>query len=155
MKRRQEVRGEVNDVIVVDDFAHHPTAVRATIQSVRERWPERRLIAVFEPRSNSSRRKVFEQPYADAFDDADIAFLSAPTFRYNDDASQFMDASVVVQTITDHGTPAAIHPDADSLLPALLDAIQPGDVVLIMSNGGFGNIHNRLLDTLSEKSAIL
>lgn len=154
MKRRQEVRGEVGGVLVVDDFAHHPTAVRATIQSVRERWPARRLVAVFEPRSNSSRRKVFEQPYAEAFDEADLAFLSAPLFRHNDDATAFMDASVVVQTITDHGTPAAVYADADSLLPALHDAVCPGDVVLIMSNGGFGNIHARLLEALAERSVV-
>ena len=154
MKRRQEVRGEVGDVLVVDDFAHHPTAVRATIQSVQERWPTRRLVAVFEPRSNSSRRKVFEQPYAEAFDEVDLVFLSAPPFLHSDYVTRFMDVEVVVQGIADRGIPAAAYANADSLLPALRDAVHPGDVVLIMSNGGFGNIHARLLDALAEKPVV-
>ena len=148
MKRRQEIRGEEGGVLVLDDFAHHPTAVRATLQAVRERWPERRLVAVFEPRSNSSRRKVFEQPYAEAFDHADLAFLSAPPFRHNDEVDRFMDAEVVAETITERSVPAAVHEGADALLPPLLTAVRPGDVVLIMSNGGFGGIHTRLLAAL-------
>ncbi len=151
LKRRQEVRGEAAGVLVLDDFAHHPTAVRATIQAVRERWPQRRLVAVFEPRSNSSRRKVFETPYAEAFDDAALAFLSAPPFRHNDDATQFMNADVVAQTITERGVPACVYPGAEALLPALLEAARPGDVVLIMSNGGFGGLHDRLLKHLQSR----
>ncbi len=152
MKRRQEVRGEEDGVLVLDDFAHHPTAVRATLQAVRERWPERRLVAVFEPRSNSSRRKVFEQPYAEAFDRAARAFLCAPPFRHNDEVERFIDADVVVQTITARGVPAAVYDSPDALLAPLLDAVRPGDVVLIMSNGGFGGLHGRLLAALRERA---
>lgn len=148
MRRRQEVRGEIGGVLVLDDFAHHPTAVRETIHAVRQRWPDRRLVAVFEPRSNSSRRKMFETPYAEAFDRADLAFLSAPPFRHNDDVERFMDARVVVQTVTRRGVPAFVYPDADALLPPLLEHLRPGDIVLIMSNGSFGNLHARLLDSL-------
>lgn len=150
MKRRQEIRGEVNDVLVLDDFAHHPTAVCETIKAIRERWPERRLIAVFEPRSNSSRRKVFEPAYIEAFDRANLAFFSTPPFRHNDDAERFMDIQVVSESIARRGTPTQVYPDADRLLPALLEHVEPGDVVLIMSNGGFGGIHQRLLDALKQ-----
>ena len=90
MKRRMEVVGDLGDVLVVDDFAHHPTAVRASIQAASERWPKRRLMAAFEPRSNSSRRKVFEDAYGRAFENAQCAFLSSPPFRHNDDRNQFM-----------------------------------------------------------------
>ena len=148
MKRRQEVRGEAGGVLVVDDFAHHPTAVHETIRAVGERWPGRRLVAVFEPRSNSSRRKVFETPYAEAFDGAGLVFLSAPPFRHNDEVERFMDAEVVARTITERGAPAFVYPDADALLPPLLAKVQPGDVALIMSNGSFGGLHDRLLDRL-------
>ena len=153
MKRRQEIRGEEGGVLVLDDFAHHPTAVRETIHAVAERWPGRRVVAVFEPRSNSSRRKIFETPYAEAFDAAALAFLSAPPFRHNDDATRFMNADTVVETITARGVPAAVYPNADTLLPPLLDAVEPGDVVLIMSNGSFGGIHERLLDALGRKDS--
>ncbi len=148
MKRRQEVRGEAGKVLVVDDFAHHPTAVAETIRAASERWPERRLVAVFEPRSNSSRRKVFEAAYAEAFDDAAEAFLSAPPVRHNDDAQAMMDPEAVARTIAERGTPAAVYESADALLDPLAEALRPGDVALIMSNGGFGNLHARLLERL-------
>lgn len=150
MKRRQEVRGEAGGVLVVDDFAHHPTAVRETIRAVQARWPERRIVAIFEPRSNSSRRKIFEQPYSEAFDDAALAFLSAPPFRHNDEAANFMNAETVVQHIHERGTPAFLRPSADALLPLLLTHLRPGDVALIMSNGSFGGLHQRLLDALER-----
>lgn len=153
MKRRQEVRGEVAGVLIVDDFAHHPTAVRETIRAVQQRWPDRRVVAVFEPRSNSSRRKVFEKEYGTAFDQAALAFLSAPSFRANDDTRDFMDTHVVVQNIGASGVPAFAYPGAEALLPPLLDHVRPGDVVLIMSNGGFGGLHDKLLTALQEREA--
>lgn len=152
IRRRQEIRGEVNQVTVIDDFAHHPTAVRATIDAIRERWPERRLVAVFEPRSNSSRRKVFEEGYVAAFDRANAVFLSTPPFRHNDRAEDFMDIDRVTDALERRGIHTALGRDADELLPALLSWIEPGDVVLIMSNGGFGNIHARLLSDLTNRS---
>lgn len=149
IERRQQVRGEEHGVVVVDDFAHHPTAVRATLQAARERWPDRRIVAVFEPRSNSSRRKVFENGYAEAFRSADGVFLSTPPFRHNDDPSNFMDVDHVLSSVAAHGIDAFKGPDADALLPMLLRYLQPGDVALIMSNGSFGGIHGRLLAALA------
>jgi UDP-N-acetylmuramate: L-alanyl-gamma-D-glutamyl-meso-diaminopimelate ligase len=139
----------------VDDFAHHPTAVAGTLAAVRERWSERlamgRLIAVFEPRSNSSRRKVFEGRYGEAFDAADRVFLSAPPLRHNDDPADFLDPQVVVSTVRSRGVPAEAFPSADALLPILLDALRPGDLALVMSNGSFDGLLDRLLAALRER----
>lgn len=151
LRRRQEIRGEAAGVIVVDDFAHHPTAVRATIRAVADRWPDHRLIAVFEPRSNSSRRKVFEVPYAESFDAADRVFISSPPLRHNDRADQLLDATRVVELIEARGIPAAAYPDADALLPPLLNELRPRDVALIMSNGSFGGLHDKLLVSLKMR----
>ncbi len=148
LRRRQEVRGEAAGVTVVDDFAHHPTAVRETIRAIADRWPDRRLVAIFEPRSNSSRRKVFEVPYAESFDAADVVFISAPPLRHNDQAETLLDATRVVELIEQRGIRATAVPGADALLGPLLSELRPGDVALIMSNGGFGGLHDRLLDAL-------
>ncbi|MGA7306393.1 MAG: UDP-N-acetylmuramate--L-alanine ligase [Rhodothermales bacterium] len=153
MKRRQEIRGEVSGVVVVDDFAHHPTAVRETIRGVRGRWPDRRIVAVFEPRSNSSRRKVFERAYSEALAEADLVFLSSPPLRHNDDPADFMDAAEVATTVQRTGTEIGVWPTPDELLEPLHSALRGGDVVLIMSNGAVGNLHSRLLDALARDSS--
>ena len=150
IQRRQQIRGQAGGVIVVDDFAHHPTAVKATIQATRERWGNRRIVAVFEPRSNSSRRKIFEEGYSAAFRGAEAVFLSNPPFRHNDDPSNFMDIDVVLDNIVAHGSIAFKASGADELLRPLLEFLRPGDVALVMSNGGFGNIHERLLVGLAK-----
>jgi len=150
MKRRQEVRGRPNDVLVVDDFAHHPTAVEATVQALRAAHPDRRLVALFEPRSNTSRRDLFQADYGAAFDDADHVFLKTPPVRHNDDPDAMLDPEAVVQTIRDRGTPAETFDDVDAVLPALVDTLQPGDVALLMSNGSFGGLPERLPDALAE-----
>ncbi len=162
MARRQEPKGDWGGVLVVDDFAHHPTAVAATIRAVRERWASRfapvaeggaggRLVAVFEPRSNSSRRKTFEARYGEAFDAADRAFLSAPPLRHNDDVADFLDPETVVQAVVARGTPAAAYASADALLPDLVSTLRPGDVALVMSNGSFDGLVGRLVDALTAR----
>jgi UDP-N-acetylmuramate: L-alanyl-gamma-D-glutamyl-meso-diaminopimelate ligase len=157
MRRRQEVKSEAAGVLVVDDFAHHPTAVAGTVAGVRERWQERlrsgRLVAVFEPRSNSSRRKVFEQRYGEAFDGADRVFLSTPPLRHNDDPADFLDPARVADLITARGVPATAHVSAADLLPLLLDEVRPGDLVLVMSNGSFDGLVDKLLAALREREA--
>ncbi|PSQ70063.1 MAG: UDP-N-acetylmuramate:L-alanyl-gamma-D-glutamyl-meso-diaminopimelate ligase [Bacteroidetes bacterium QH_2_64_26] len=150
MKRRQEVRGRPNDVLVVDDFAHHPTAVEATMQALRAAHPDRRLVALFEPRSNTSRRNLFQAEYGKAFDAADRVFLKAPPIRHNDDPDAMLDPDAVVQTIRDRGTPAETFENVDAVLPTLVDTLQPGDVALLMSNGSFGGLPERLPDALAE-----
>ena len=153
MKRRQEVLAEVDDILIVDDFAHHPTAVRETVRAIAERWPDRRLVAVFEPRSNSSRRKIFEEPYGQAFDQADIVFVSAPPVRHNDRTSDLLDADRVGDLLRARGVAASICPHAEALLPPLLNALQPGDTALIMSNGSFDGLHARLIEALRKREA--
>ncbi|PEN10393.1 UDP-N-acetylmuramate:L-alanyl-gamma-D-glutamyl-meso-diaminopimelate ligase [Longibacter salinarum] len=152
MKRRQEVRGEVGGVLVLDDFAHHPTAVRATIDGIRAAYPNRRLVAIFEPRSNSSRRKVFEQAYGDAFASADVAYLKAPPVRHNDDADAMLDPEAVVRRIEHHDVPAHAFDNTDALLHELEQALQSNDLALIMSNGSFDGLHERLLKALRERT---
>ena len=151
MKRRQEVIADRGGVLVVDDFAHHPTAVSATIRGVRERWPGRRIVAVFEPRSNSSRRKAFQDPYAAALGTADELFLSTPPLRHNDEPADFLDAEAVAGTVRQRGTEARAYPSADALLPDLLDGLAEGDLALVMSNGSFDGLPARLAEALGER----
>lgn len=148
MRRRQEVRGEINDILVIDDFAHHPTAVRETLHAIKQAYPDRRIIAVFEPRSNTSRRKDFQHLYVDSFQTADIVMLSSPPFRHNDDASNFMDVSEIIASLNKKDIQAYSGAHADALLPKLIEVAASGDVILIMSNGGFGGLHDKLLRAL-------
>ncbi|MDT7855050.1 Mur ligase family protein [Rubrivirga sp. S365] len=151
MKRRQEVAYD-GRVLVVDDFAHHPTAVEATVRGVRERWPGRRVVAVFEPRSNSSRRAAFESPYARALAAADAVFLSTPPLRHNDDPAHFLDAEAVAASVREGGTPAAAYASADALLPDLLADLRDGDLALVMSNGSFDGLVGKLADALAGRN---
>jgi UDP-N-acetylmuramate: L-alanyl-gamma-D-glutamyl-meso-diaminopimelate ligase len=151
MKRRQEVAAEAGGVLVVDDFAHHPTAVEATVRGVRERWPGRRVVAVFEPRSNSSRRAAFQDPYARALATADALFLSTPPLRHNDDPKDFLDAEAVAAGARQRGTAARAYASAEALLPDLLDDLRPGDLALVMSNGSFDGLVGKLAAALGER----
>ena len=150
MKRRQEVAHD-GDVLVIDDFAHHPTAVEATVRGVRERWPGRRVVAVFEPRSNSSRRAAFQAPYGRALAAADAVFLSAPPLRHNDDPAHFLDAGAVADAVGGAGVEAAAYGSADALLPDLLGALRPGDLALVMSNGSFDGLVGKLTAALEAR----
>jgi len=152
VKRRQEILGESGGILVVDDFAHHPTAVRATIQATTERWPNRRLLAVFEPRSNSSRRKIFEDPYGKSFIGASYVYICSPPFRHNDALDQFMDIEAVLTRMNGMGTTGDSFESANSLLDALVKDARPGDVILIMSNGSFSGLHQNLLTALSANN---
>lgn len=152
VKRRHQLVDEVDGIRVVDDFAHHPTAVQSTIEATRQRWEDDRIVAVFQPRSNSSRRKVFESKYANALAYADRVFLCVPPFRHNDHPDRFMDADRLVQMLANANTEASAHEDVDALLPPLVDELRSEDVALLMSNGGFGNIQERLPEALRERT---
>jgi UDP-N-acetylmuramate: L-alanyl-gamma-D-glutamyl-meso-diaminopimelate ligase len=149
MKRRQEIRGEAGGVTVVDDFAHHPTAVRETIRGTVARWPDRRLLVVFEPRSNSSRRKVFEDAYAESLTGAHRVFLCTPPLRHNDDPEDFLSPEAIATRLNRAGWPVTTYRDPDAALPDILEVAEQGDVILIMSNGAVGNLHERLLASLA------
>ena len=151
VKRRMEVRGEIRGVAVIDDFAHHPTAVRETIDATRQKYSGRRIVAVFEPRSYTAQRKEFQDDYIKSFAGADeviLAGLFHPE-RYTKDTA--IDIPAMVGAIGSSGKTARHLPDADAIVKDLSPRLTKGDVVLIMSNGGFGGIHQKLLDALNGK----
>ncbi|GBC62036.1 UDP-N-acetylmuramate:L-alanyl-gamma-D-glutamyl-m eso-diaminopimelate ligase [Desulfonema ishimotonii] len=147
-KRRQEVRGVKNGVTVMDDFAHHPTAVRETIRAVRPFYPDGRLIAVFEPRTNTSMRDVFQDVYATVFDDADMICIRKPSRLDKVPENERFSSEKLVNDLNARGESAYHSDDTDGIIAFLTGEARPGDVVLVMSNGGFDNIHERLLDAL-------
>jgi UDP-N-acetylmuramate: L-alanyl-gamma-D-glutamyl-meso-diaminopimelate ligase len=151
VKRRQEVRAELGGVLVIDDFAHHPTAVRETIHGVRQRYAGRRLWAVFEPRSNTSRRNIHQAQYAAAFDDADVVSIRVPEAHDKVPADQQLDAAAIVRALGDRGIAASASPDVAELVQLLAAQARAGDVVLVMSNGAFGGFIPSLLDALAQR----
>jgi UDP-N-acetylmuramate: L-alanyl-gamma-D-glutamyl-meso-diaminopimelate ligase len=148
IKRRQEIRGEKKGILVLDDFAHHPTAVRETIMGVKEKYEDRRLVAVFEPRSNTSRRNIFQKRYAASFDKADIILIPEPPLMETIPKADQFSSSRLVEDIKKRGLKAFYSPNTDHLLGAILRVVRNGDVVLIMSNGSFDHLHERLLEEL-------
>jgi UDP-N-acetylmuramate: L-alanyl-gamma-D-glutamyl-meso-diaminopimelate ligase len=148
VKRRMEVRGEVRGVAVIDDFAHHPTAIRETIDAIRQKYKGRRIVAVFEPRSYTAQRREFQDDYVKAFRGADevvFASLFRPD-RYTKETA--LDLEQLVRDLGSAGKGAKQLKDADAIVSDLAPRAKKGDVVLIMSNGGFGGIHQKLLDAL-------
>ncbi|WP_296695783.1 UDP-N-acetylmuramate:L-alanyl-gamma-D-glutamyl-meso-diaminopimelate ligase [Thiocapsa sp. UBA6158] len=140
VKRRMELRGEVAGVRVYDDFAHHPTAIETTLQGLRRRVGEQRILAVLEPRSNTMRLGVHNRELAASLDAADRVFVFAP-------ADLGWDAAAVFAGLAQR---AAVHADLDALAAAVVAECRAGDQVLVMSNGGFGGIHQKLLDGLAR-----
>jgi UDP-N-acetylmuramate: L-alanyl-gamma-D-glutamyl-meso-diaminopimelate ligase len=142
----------INGVTVIDDFAHHPTAVEETLKALRTKYQGKRLIAVFEPRSWSSRLAVFQEPYTKAFNYADYVVIAGV---YNtskaSELGKVLDVDELVEEIKLQGKPAMSFPDADSIVEHLTPELKEGDVVAIMSNGGFGGIHDKILNVLKEK----
>ena len=150
VKRRMEVRGEVRGVTVIDDFAHHPTAIRETIDAIRQKYKGRRIVAVYEPRSYTAQRREFQEEYAKAFRGADeivFASLFRPD-RYTKETA--LDLQELVRDLSSLGKGAKELKDADAIVADLSPRLKDRDVVLIMSNGGFGGIHQKLLDALSS-----
>jgi len=149
IRRRQEVFAEVDGVTLIDDFAHHPTAVRETLAATRLRFADRRIWAVFEPRTNTTRRDVFQQDYAEAFGDADRVLLAPVDDPEKAPEGQRMD---IPRLARDLGARAHALPGVDAIIQILTTESAPGDVVLIMSNGAFGGIYDKLPAALSARS---
>jgi len=149
IKRRMEVRGIAGGVTVIDDFAHHPTAIRETLRALRLKYAHDKIWAIFEPRSNTTRRNVFQTELAESFAEADGVVVSqvarlellAPTER--------LDPEKLMADIKSAGKDAAYLPDADSIVSHMGTKAQPGDLVVVFSNGGFGGIHGKLLERFS------
>jgi UDP-N-acetylmuramate: L-alanyl-gamma-D-glutamyl-meso-diaminopimelate ligase len=149
VKRRAEVRGEARGIVVIDDFAHHPTAVRETLRALSARYKDRRLIAIFEPRSWSSRLAVFQEDYANAFAAADyVVIASVFDSQKVTEKGRALDTSALIEAILQQRKPAFALPDADQIVAHIVPELRAGDVVAIMSNGGFGGIHEKILGAL-------
>ncbi len=149
MKRRQEIVSDVNDILLIDDFAHHPTAVRETLLGIKEKYAGRRIVALFEPRSNSSRKKVFEKDYVESFDNANLVFIKVPPFREGDKPEDFMDSKFVAEEVTKRGIQMKVAENVDELIEISVPEIQKGDVVIMMSNGSFDGLKERLIQKLT------
>jgi UDP-N-acetylmuramate: L-alanyl-gamma-D-glutamyl-meso-diaminopimelate ligase len=154
VKRRQEIRGEERGVTVVDDFAHHPTAVRGSLGALRGRYPARRLVAVFEPRTNTSRRRVFQQDYVDALKSADRVVVlrvpDAPIYSSTGEVTELFSTDELVEDLRQLGVEATAHSHVEEIVASLSLELQAGDVVLVMSNGAFGDIWQKLLSSLAR-----
>lgn len=148
VKRRQEIRGIEGGVTVIDDFAHHPTAVKETLDGLKKAYPSQRLISVFEPRTNSSRRAIFQEKYTSSFDAADHIVIRRPLPLANVEAKDHFSSEKLAEDLCNRGNQAVSFPDTTAILEHLDEMLQAGDVVAILSNGGFENIHTRLLEQL-------
>jgi len=151
IKRRQEVIGEPGAVTVLDDFAHHPTAVRLTLAALRERFGARRLWAVWEPRSATSRRNTFQQEYAEAFDDADIAVIAAPYDQSGIEEGDRFSSTRLVEDLSARGVDALVLADAAQIAQTVGVRAHPHDVIAVLSNGAFGGLHAKLIEVLETR----
>lgn len=150
VKRRQEVLGEPNGITVIEDFAHHPTAVRETLRGLRAKYERRKIWAVFEPRSATSRRKVFQEDYAKAFNDADEICLNEPFDQTKIKAEDRFSSKDLVADLGRNKKSAALFENPDQIVQYLKEKAKTGDVVVLMSNGGFDGIYQKLLAALGS-----
>jgi UDP-N-acetylmuramate: L-alanyl-gamma-D-glutamyl-meso-diaminopimelate ligase len=148
VKRRQEIRGCKNGITVMDDFAHHPTAVRETLRAVKSFYTAGRIIAVFEPRTNSSMRRVFQNDYPLSFDGADLVCIRNPPLLHKIPVEERFSSKLLVSDLKRRGIDARFFPDTETIIDFLVTAARRDDLILIMSNGGFDQIHERLLAAL-------
>ena len=148
--RRQELRGEAGGIKVIDDFAHHPTAIRLAVQSLRQRHPDSRLWILFEPRSNTTRRAVFQNELAEALALADFAVVAAMHDLHKIPENDRLDPVKLSADIARLGGRGYYLPDVESIISCVKQEAAPGDVVAVLSNGGFGGIHGKLLAALEK-----
>ena len=146
--RRQELRGEARGVKVIDDFGHHPTAIAKTLQALRHRYPRQRIWAIFEPRSNTTRRAVFQRQLPDALKFADGVFIAQVAKLEQIPEKERLNPEAVVDAIAKAGHPAFYEKNADVIVDRIMPMLQPKDIVAVFSNGGFDNIHEKLLNRL-------
>ncbi len=152
VRRRMQLRGTVADVSVYDDFAHHPTAIAETLQAVRSAYPDRRIWAIFEPRSATSCRRIFQSEFVRAFAHADRVLLPA-VFRSSLPDDQRLSVEQVVADLKAAGQDARYIPQTDDIVSTVEHEAKPGDLVVVMSNGGFDDIHQKLLSALERRAA--
>jgi UDP-N-acetylmuramate: L-alanyl-gamma-D-glutamyl-meso-diaminopimelate ligase len=143
-----EVRGEVGGVTVLDDFAHHPTAIVETIRAIREKYPRRRVWALFEPRSNTTRRNVFQQELTDSLGQADGVFIGKVDRLSELPETERLVPEAIIANLRARGLPAEYSASADAIIEQLVPSLQKTDVVAVFSNGKFDGIHDKLLARL-------
>jgi UDP-N-acetylmuramate: L-alanyl-gamma-D-glutamyl-meso-diaminopimelate ligase len=146
--RRMEIVGEAAGVLVVDDFAHHPTALRATVAAARQQWPERRLVVAYEPRSLTAARVFFQEAYAEALTDVDLALVAVPFHRNRLDPEEMIDRRALASTLSRLGVEPLMPGADDDPVELLLPELRSGDLVIGCSSGDFAGFHRRLLTRL-------
>ena len=151
IKRRMEVRGIAGGVTVVDDFGHHPTAIRETLRALRIKYPTQKVWAIFEPRTNTTRRNVFQTELASAFADADAVVVAQVARLELLAPEERLDPVRLMQDLKAMGKDAAYLPDADAIVAHVAKSAQGGEIVVVFSNGGFGGIHGKLLERLGRR----
>ncbi|MCA1963013.1 MAG: UDP-N-acetylmuramate:L-alanyl-gamma-D-glutamyl-meso-diaminopimelate ligase [Prosthecobacter sp.] len=149
VRRRQTVRAEVNGITLIDDFGHHPTAIRETLRGFRQKYPGRRLWAVFEPRSNTSRRKVLQPQLIEALREADGSVIAAVANPEKVPAAERLDVNAVAAAVAAAGRPCYHEAGTEAIIARLKAECAPGDVIIIFSNGGFDGIHEKLSAALA------
>lgn len=150
VRRRQELRGIASGVTVLDDYAHHPTAVRETLKALRQRFPKRRLIAVYEPRSMTSRRKTFQTEFADALSQADEVIIGTMFDPSKIPVEERFDPEKLAVDLHASGTKASYVPNTDEIVNQLAQSAAPGDVVCVLSSGNFDGLHDKLLEAIGD-----
>ncbi|MFB6351495.1 MAG: UDP-N-acetylmuramate--L-alanine ligase, partial [Bradymonadaceae bacterium] len=152
VQKRQEVVGEIDDIMVIDDFAHHPTAVRATLESLDSCFPDRRIWAIFEIKSNTSRRKVFQDDYPPAFAPADRVVISKP-FEKKDSLSddERIDIDRMVADIEEYGPAPDLIPEVDDIVDFIADQAESGDIVVGLSGSDFDGLHPKIVEALEQR----
>jgi len=148
--RRMELRGEVGGIAVIDDFAHHPTALAVTVEAARQRWPDRRLVVAFEPRSLTAARREFGAAYLEALAEADLALVTAPFHRGRLADDEVLDRDELARELERRGVPTLVPDTDDDPVAVLLPHLASGDVVLGCSSGSFDDFHARLLEALGK-----
>src|SRR5271170_2187699 len=151
IKRRMEVKGIAGGVTVVDDFGHHPTAIRETLRALRIKYPREKICAIFEPRSNTTRRNVFQVELAESFADANSVVVSEVARLEQISASERLNPEKLMQDLKAAGKEAMYLPDANAIVAHLAKHAQGGDVICVFSNGGFDGIHGKLLQQLARR----
>ena len=151
VKKRQELIGIVNGITIYDDFAHHPTAVRETVRAIRARHPHERIWGIFEMKSNTSRRAVFQHDYPVALAECDEVILSAPWKKDDLPPEMLINIPKIVEDLNANGVHAQMIPDVDEIVSYLAENCRPGDVVLGMSGSAFGGLHRKLKASLEAK----
>ena len=150
IRRRMEIRGEASGVTVIDDFAHHPTAIRETLKALGQRYPGRRVWAIFEPRSNTTRRNHFQAELAEALRLAKRVVVAGIARLEQIPAEERLDPARLMEDIRTADTEADYIPTADEIVEHVVGQAKEGDILCVLSNGGFGGIHQKLLDALAK-----